>query len=86
MSPTGHGYVLVAADGGVFRFGDASFHGSLGGVKLAAPIVAIVLTPDGGGYQLTGNDGGVFSFGDAVFAGSAYGPGTPAGSILGATS
>jgi hypothetical protein len=86
MSPSGHGYVLVAADGGVFRFGDAGFFGSLGGVKLAAPIVAIVLTPDGGGYQLTGNDGGVFSFGDAVFAGSAYGPGTPAGSILGATS
>lgn len=28
MSPSGHGYVLCAADGGVFAFGDAEFHGS----------------------------------------------------------
>jgi len=28
--PTGKGYWLVAADGGIFSFGDARFYGSLG--------------------------------------------------------
>jgi hypothetical protein len=27
-TPTGLGYWLVAADGGIFTFGDASFYGS----------------------------------------------------------
>ena len=30
-TPDGHGYWLVAADGGVFTFGDAAFYGSTGG-------------------------------------------------------
>jgi hypothetical protein len=34
------GYSLVASDGGVFNFGSANFFGSLGGIKLAAPISA----------------------------------------------
>ena len=29
-TPSGHGYWLVAADGGIFSFGDADFHGSTG--------------------------------------------------------
>ena len=29
-TPTGRGYWLVASDGGIFTFGDASFHGSTG--------------------------------------------------------
>ena len=38
-TPTGRGYWMVAADGGIFRFGDASFLGSgvgktLGVVKI----------------------------------------------------
>ena len=33
-TPTGRGYWLAAADGGVFAFGDARFFGSLGGVGL----------------------------------------------------
>jgi hypothetical protein len=28
-TPSGKGYWLVAADGGIFCFGDAPFHGSL---------------------------------------------------------
>ena len=55
----------------VFTFGDAVFHGSLGAVRLAAPIVGIAGTANGGGYYLVGRDGGVFTFGDAVFHGSA---------------
>ena len=30
-TPTGNGYYMVAADGGIFTFGDASFSGSMGG-------------------------------------------------------
>ncbi len=38
-SPGAEGYWLVAADGGVFSFGDAGFYGSMGGKKLDAPVV-----------------------------------------------
>jgi polyvinyl alcohol dehydrogenase (cytochrome) len=65
------GYVLAAGDGGVFTYGTAAFHGSLGGHRLDAPIVGVAETPDGGGYWLAGADGGVFTFGDARFYGSA---------------
>jgi hypothetical protein len=34
-TPSGKGYWLVAADGGVFSFGDAGFFGSEGGKPLA---------------------------------------------------
>jgi hypothetical protein len=64
------GYWLAAADGGVFTFGNAGFHGSLGDVRLNAPVVGVASTPDGGGYWLVAADGGVFSFGDASFHGS----------------
>ena len=39
--PDGHGYWLVASDGGVFTFGDAQFYGSMGGMHLNAPIVGM---------------------------------------------
>jgi len=60
----------VAADGGVFSFGDASFHGSTGSIQLNQPIVGMAATPTGNGYWLVAADGGVFSFGDASFEGS----------------
>ncbi|HEY3941255.1 MAG TPA: PQQ-binding-like beta-propeller repeat protein [Acidimicrobiales bacterium] len=66
----GGGYWLVAADGGVFSYGDAGFHGSMGGQHLNAPVVGIAASADGGGYWLVGADGGVFAFGDAAFYGS----------------
>lgn len=64
------GYWLVGADGGIFSFGGAGFHGSMGGTSLNKPIVGIAATPDGGGYWLVASDGGIFSFGDAGFYGS----------------
>ena len=70
-TPSGGGYWEVAADGGVFTFGGASFHGSMGDRDLDAPIVGMAATSDGGGYWLVGADGGVFAFGDAHFFGSA---------------
>ncbi len=68
--PAGGGYHEVAADGGVFSFGDAHFYGSMGGKPLDAPVVGIAATPDGRGYWEVAADGGVFSFGDAGFYGS----------------
>ena len=58
------GYVLAAADGGVFVFGRA-FHGSAAGLHLRAPIRGVASTPDGDGYWLVAADGGVFAFGTA---------------------
>jgi hypothetical protein len=57
------GYWLAAADGGVFAFGDARFHGSMGGVRLNAPVVGNAATETGRGYWLAAADGGVFGFG-----------------------
>jgi len=38
---TGNGYWLVAADGGIFSFGDANFYGSTGNIHLNKPIVGM---------------------------------------------
>jgi len=72
-TPDGKGYWMVASDGGVFAFGDATFEGSMSGKQLNAPVVAIAATPDGKGYWLASADGGVFAFGDATFDGSVAG-------------
>jgi hypothetical protein len=69
-TPDGAGYWLVAADGGIFSFGDAKFFGSTGGIVLNKPVVGMAATPDGAGYWLVAADGGVFTFGDAPFDGS----------------
>ena len=69
-TPTGRGYWLVAADGGIFTFGDARFYGSTGGRWLNQPIVGMAATPSGRGYWLVASDGGIFTFGDAHFYGS----------------
>jgi hypothetical protein len=66
----GPGYRLVAADGGVFAFGDAGFFGSAGGVHLGAPVVGTADTASDDGYWLVGADGGVFAYGDAPYLGS----------------
>ena len=66
----GRGYWLVASDGGIFSYGDASFFGSTGAIALNKPIVGMASTPDSRGYWLVASDGGVFSFGDAAFFGS----------------
>jgi 3D (Asp-Asp-Asp) domain-containing protein len=69
-TPDGQGYWLVGADGGIFSFGNAHFHGSTSRIHLNAPIVGMAPTPDGQGYWLMGADGGIFSFGNADFRGS----------------
>ncbi len=69
-TPDGQGYWLVASDGGVFSYGDASFYGSTGAIHLNQPIVGMSATPDGKGYWLVASDGGIFTYGDAAFYGS----------------
>ena len=66
-SPTGLGYWLADAAGGVFAFGDAEFWGSRAGEALNEPIVGIAATREGDGYWLAARDGGVFSYGKATF-------------------
>jgi hypothetical protein len=60
----------VAADGGIFSFGDARFFGSTGALRLNRPVVGMAATPSGRGYWLVASDGGIFTFGDAAFYGS----------------
>ena len=69
-NPSGLGYWLVASDGGIFSFGDAVFHGSIGDITFNRSIATMAATPSGNGYWLVASDGGIFSFGDAGFYGS----------------
>ncbi|MGA2838102.1 MAG: CHAP domain-containing protein [Acidimicrobiales bacterium] len=69
-APSGDGYWLASADGGVYALGSAGFYGSLGSLRLNGPVVAMAAMPDGRGYWLAALDGGVFAFGDAGFYGS----------------
>ncbi|HEX2038639.1 MAG TPA: hypothetical protein VHF47_02785 [Acidimicrobiales bacterium] len=69
-APAATGYWLVASDGGIFAFGGAAFHGSMGGTRLNRPMVGMASTLTGRGYWTVATDGGVFSFGDARFFGS----------------
>ncbi len=83
VAPAARGYWLVGSDGGIFSFGDATFHGSMGGIPLQRPVVGITPTADRHGYWLVASDGGIFSFGDSAFYGSIPGLGLhPAGSGL----
>ena len=50
-----NGYYLVAADGGVFVFGDAGFRGSSFGAPLNSPAVGIAV--DSSGYGLVHGNG-----------------------------
>jgi hypothetical protein len=60
-APDGHGYWLVAADGGVFNFGTARFYGSLGRTG-TVPIVGIVANANLG-YRLITPEGAAHNFG-----------------------
>ncbi len=64
------GYWMVASDGGIFSYGDATFFGSTGNLHLNRPVVGMAATPDQKGYWMVASDGGIFSFGDATFHGS----------------
>ena len=69
----GQGYWMAAGDGGIFNFGDAGFHDSLGASPPASPVVGITQTRDQGGYVMASADGSVYPLGDATDFGSASG-------------
>ena len=65
------GYLLAAADGGLFAYGAMPYEGSLPGDGVhVTNVVGITPTPDRGGYYMVASDGGIFAFGDARFQGS----------------
>ncbi len=47
-TPDAKGYWLVAADGGVFTFGDAGFYGSTAAKVLNKPIVSMAVATSAG--------------------------------------
>ena len=60
------GYFMVAADGGVFAFGDARFEGSCPGIGgCAGSAVSVLPDATGHGYWLVTATGYVYTFGDA---------------------
>jgi peptidase A4-like protein/IPT/TIG domain-containing protein len=82
-SADGHGYFMVAADGGVFAFGDATFAGScpgIGGCSGAA--VAVMPDASGGGYWLVTQTGNVYTFGNALYEGAPGNVGSPVTSAV----
>jgi len=62
----GDGYWLGGAEGGVFAFGGAGFHGSNPSQYPAAAFVGLAPTETGAGYWLATSDGTVFEHGDAA--------------------
>ncbi len=77
-TPNGQGYWLVAADGGVFNFGNAGFYGNTysdgltglnGSHPLVSAVVGMVPTANGQGYWLATKAGFIYSFGSADFLG-----------------
>ena len=66
LPPASCGYWVVAADGSVFSFGNAAFHGSASG-HTNQPVVGAATDPARGGYWLAAEDGGVFGYGSVAF-------------------
>jgi hypothetical protein len=79
-SGLGDGYWLLAADGGVFSFGNAAFHGAAtnwsrsptppGSASTRA--VGMAATFGGGGYWIASNAGEVQAFGTATSQGDVF--------------
>ena len=81
-STDGRGYLLVAADGGVFAFGDARFGGSCpGSGGCLGAVTAIVSDRSGAGYWIVTAVGRVYPFGDASLYGQ---PGPQSAAVVGA--
>jgi len=59
-TPTGNGYWLTASDGGIFAFGDASFHGSAAGQPTIGAIASMAASPHDGYWMVTA-DGAVLT-------------------------
>jgi hypothetical protein len=76
-TPSGRGYWMVASDGEVFAFGDATYFGSPRLTDETA--VAVAPMPGGGGYLVVTAYGALYGYGDATVWGSAL----PAATVVG---
>lgn len=72
ITPTGKGYWLVGADGGVFAQGDAKFFGSAFGKLTNEHIVGFDIAADGTGYILWSDQYHAFAFGSCTFEGNPF--------------
>ena len=72
-TPDGKGYWLVASDGGIFTFGDATFYGSASASDGQGNIVALASASNGQGYWAAGSNGDIDPFGAAPSEGSMSG-------------
>ena len=63
---TSKGYWLLADDGGIFTFGDASFYGSGPGEGLTDLFAGMIPAVNGEGYSLVHSNGRISSFGSSV--------------------
>jgi hypothetical protein len=66
----GGGFWLTTGDGQAFPRAGAGYFGSMFGLPLNHPMIALAPTASGRGYWMLAADGGIFSFGDARFHGS----------------
>jgi hypothetical protein len=78
------GYFMLAADGGVFAFGDAQFEGSCPSLAGGCSGAAVAVMPDasGRGYWLVTATGNVYAFGDAQYLGAPGGQVSPVTSAV----
>ena len=80
LTPSGAGYWILMANGGIYPFGDARYHSSPKRAGLTAASVRLAARPQGDGYWVLLADGTVRGFGAAASLG---GPGTAAGAPVG---
>jgi parallel beta-helix repeat protein len=78
-TPSGQGYWLVAADGGIFSFGNAPFYGSA--ANIPGEHVAGVLRGPGAGYSVLDIMGSVLTFGPNGATGMPPPSGCPGGAV-----
>jgi hypothetical protein len=70
-STDGGGYFMVAADGGIFAFGDAHFSGSCPGIGgCSGTAVAVMPDASGRGYWIVTTSGNIYAFGNAAYYGA----------------
>lgn len=69
-NPHGSGYWMVAADGAIYSFGDAQYHGRAT-TEQDTPAVDLEPTPTGRGYWVIDARGVVTTYGDATWHGNA---------------
>ena len=62
------GYLMYAADGGIFAFGSAGFEGAAG--NQTNDLIGMAATPSGNGYWMADDDGDVMAAGDATVFGA----------------